>query len=194
MVWFDAIVIVLILGFMIAGFYFGMIRVLFGILSIYLGGLLAAIYYISASHSIPSDNWFLLFSFALIFLFATVAIAYLGRFFVAVVKPIYLTLTDKIIGIFVFTFVGFILMGFTYNMLKDFSPNCINKCKMNQSKILGFILKVDTGCYNILPRKCERSLDKLYPRKINRMDNAVEEQEVKIVEVTKTEITKTTKR
>jgi uncharacterized membrane protein required for colicin V production len=194
MVWFDAVVIVLLLGFMIAGFYFGMIRVLFGILCIYLGGLLAASYYVNVSHSIPSDNWFLLFSFALIFLFATVLVAYLGRFFVAIVKPIYLTLTDKIIGIFVFAFVGFILMGFTYNMFKDFSPNCINKCKMNQSKILGFILKTDTACYNILPRKCERNLDKLYPKKISRMDAPVEEQEVKIVEVTKTEITKTTKK
>ncbi|MFC1512598.1 CvpA family protein [bacterium] len=164
----DVLALILLLVFAGIGYYLGAVRAVFSLLSLFIGSYIAGMFYTYASQFLPQNNWTLLFTFAILFFTASSIILLIGKLLSKFIKQIFLKTADRIAGMMVMTFLGFVLIGFLYNITNDFSPNNIKKFKINQSKIIGFVINVDNYVYKVLPSSLGKKLNKIAPKKIEK--------------------------
>ncbi|MDR0676166.1 MAG: CvpA family protein [Elusimicrobiota bacterium] len=147
----DIIAIIILLFCAGYGLYNGFIKVLFYLLSIILGSVIAAKCYIYGSNFLPEGDWTLLFSFAIIFFISSFIITLIGKFFTKFFEKILLKPADRILGMFFVCFLGTLMIGMLYQGILSVDSKFLKKYHNEKAEIVKKIYNFDKKCYDILP-------------------------------------------
>lgn len=155
------------------GVYWGAIRFTFSVASILVGSYIAARFYVHASQYVAYNDWALLFAFALIFFLSSFLIVLIGKWCSSLVQKALLNPVDRAIGGILFLIVAVIVIGYTYNVLREFVPGKKVTAAMETSRVISWIVRTDNRFYDALPKEITKKCDTLCPQK---MGSVVEEQ------------------
>ena len=164
----DIIVITLLLICIGYGIYEGFIKIFFGFLSLILGSLIAAKFYVYGSKFLPQNDWALLFSFAIIFFIVSFLIMLFGKFMGSVFEKMLLKPVDKILGALFSLFIGVLAIGIVYEGLQNLSPETISKANAKNSKVIQYIYNFDNEFFNFLPISLQGKIKNISPKKIEK--------------------------